>query len=279
MRSIAELLVPDAAPEADGAKTDRGALVIVGGPPSCPGGVLLAGTAALRCGAGRVQLVVHPEVAVALAVAVPEAAVLAWDLDRPMPPEVADLLQVADAVVVGPGCRTGSGAAVDEVRAVLDGTPLVLDAGALERARPGNDHLVLAPNTSEARDLLDADPATTEPDLAQALADRLGAPVAVRGRISAIADPVGGCWTSDPAPPGLGTPGSGDVAVGALGALLAQGTKPLAALAWAIALHAEAGARLAAATPAGYLARELVDQLPHAAAALTPDPDHRSTAR
>jgi ADP-dependent NAD(P)H-hydrate dehydratase len=279
VRPLAELLAPEAAPDADGAKTDRGALVIVGGPPSCPGAVLLAGTAALRCGVGRVQLVVHPEVAVALAVAVPEAAVLAWDLDRPMPPEVADRLQVADAVVVGPGCPSGSGAAVDEVRAVLDGTPLVLDAGALERARPGTDHLVLAPNTTEARALLDTDPAATEPELARALADRLDAPVAVRGRISAVADPVGGCWTSEPAPPGLGTPGSGDVAIGALGALLAQGAKPLAALAWAIALHAEAGTRLAATTPAGYLARELLDQLPPALAARTPVPDHGSTAR
>ena len=278
MRPLAELLAPEAPPDGDGAKTDRGSLVVIGGPPACPGGVLLAGAAALRSGSGRVQLVVHPEVSVAVAVAVPEAAVLGWDLSRPMPQQVADRLLAADAVVVGPGCGGADvGTAVDEVRAAAEGTPLVLDAGALERANADAGPLVVAPNAAEAAGLLGADPGdpADEAELALRLAERLGAAVAVRGSITAVADGAGGCWTSVPAPSGLGTPGSGDVAVGILGALLAQGAKPLAALAWAVAIHAQAGARLAAATPTGYLARDLLDQLPHALADLTASPQER----
>jgi ADP-dependent NAD(P)H-hydrate dehydratase len=266
MRALADLLAEDALPDGDGSKEDHGTLVVVGGPPTCPGGALLAGVAALRTGAGRVQLVVHPDVATAVGVAVPEAAVLAWDLDRPMPTEVADRLQVADAVAVGPGCGSGTGGAVDEVRAVLGTTPLVLDAGALERATPGEDQLVLAPNTEEARELLGVD--ADEPELATQLADRFGGPVAVRGAVSAVADAAGSCWVHEPAPQGLGTPGSGDVLVGVLTSLLAQRAKPLTALAWAVALHAAAGARLAAVTPVGYLAGDLVAELPHALAQL-----------
>jgi NAD(P)H-hydrate repair Nnr-like enzyme with NAD(P)H-hydrate dehydratase domain len=104
--------------------------------------------------------------------------------------------------------------------------------------------------------------------------------VAVRGAVSAVADAAGSCWVHDPAPPGLGTPGSGDVLVGVLTSLLSQGTKPLAALAWAVALHGEAGARLAATTPVGYLARDLVAELPRALAQLRRgDPPTEGTGR
>lgn len=266
MRALADLLAEDALPDGDGSKEDRGALVVVGGPPTCPGGALLAGVAALRTGAGRVQLVVHPDVATAVGTSVPEAAVLAWDLDRPMPTEVADRLQAADAVAVGPGCGSGTGGAVDEVRAVLGATPLVLDAGALERATPGEDQLVLAPNTEEAHALLGVE--ADEPELAMLLAARFGAPAAVRGAVSAVADADGSCWVHEPPPPGLGTPGSGDVLIGVLGSLLAQRAEPRAALAWAIALHAAAGARLAAVTPVGYLAGDVAAELPYALAQL-----------
>ena len=269
MRPLADLLAGTTLPDGDGDKTARGTVVIVGGPPTCPGGAVLAGTAALRTGAGRVQLVVHPDVAVAVAVAFPEAYVCGWDLIRPMPHELAARLQRADAVVVGPGCDDAVDAAVDEVAATVGRTPLVLDAAALARAPHLTDAaLVLAPNTSEAADLLGEDgDHRDEATLATALAARLGAPVAVRGASSAVADETGGTWVLDRSPSGLGTPGSGDVLIGVLGALLADGAKPAAALGWAVALHAEAGARLAATTPTGYLARDLLDELPAAIAA------------
>ena len=279
MRPLADLLAGSDLPDGEGDKDARGAVVLIGGPVDCPGGILLAGTAALRTGAGRVHLVVHPDVATAVAVAVPEAAVTGWDLARPMPHQLADQLQAADAVAVGPGCGHGIGSAVAEAVAAVGTTPLVLDAGGVHEAlEHAGANLVIAPNTSEAARLVGSEAApeaavdaTPAPDheatLATALAARLGAPVAVRGARCAVADPAGSCWLLDRTPSGLGTPGSGDVLVGVLTALLAAGLKPVGALGWAIALHAAAGARLASTTPTGYLARDLLTELPAAIAA------------
>ncbi len=54
-------------------KYDRGVVVVVGGSSQTPGGVLLAGLAALRVGAGKVQLATAASAAAPLAIAVPEA--------------------------------------------------------------------------------------------------------------------------------------------------------------------------------------------------------------
>src|SRR3954452_19854929 len=60
--------------DADGDKYSRGHVLVVGGSPSTPGAVVLAGLAALRVGAGVLALRVAPSTASAVAVAVPEAS-------------------------------------------------------------------------------------------------------------------------------------------------------------------------------------------------------------
>ena len=62
---------------------------------------------------------------------------------------------------------------------------------------------------------------------------------------------------------GTGTSGSGDVLAGAVTGLLARGADAAQAACWATFLHSTAGDRLAARVGRlGFLARELVDQLP-----------------
>src|SRR3954464_5243111 len=91
-------------------KYSRGTVLVIGGSPQTPGAVLLAGVAALRMGAGRLQLATAETVATAVAVAVPEALV------EPVPvtaagalvaaearERLAPRLRRADAVLVGPG--------------------------------------------------------------------------------------------------------------------------------------------------------------------------------
>ena len=60
MRRLEELLAAHPLPDRSGGKDESGTVVVIGGPPTCPGAVLLAGSAALRTGCGRVQLVVDP---------------------------------------------------------------------------------------------------------------------------------------------------------------------------------------------------------------------------
>src|SRR4051794_21741411 len=63
-------------PDPEGSKSSRGQVVVVGGAATTPGGVALAGLAALRVGAGRLQLALAGSVAAATAAAFPEAGVL-----------------------------------------------------------------------------------------------------------------------------------------------------------------------------------------------------------
>lgn len=274
-------------PERTGSKDERGGVLVVGGAAATPGAAMLTGLAALRAGAGRLTLAVAASVAGTVAVAVPESGVLALPesggrLTGELPADAEDELERTDAVVVGPGLDDPDSATalVEAVAAALDTTtPVLLDAFALgvlphvsrdarERLR---GRLVLTPNHAEAVRLLEGDEGSQDgPDdeagedgtaaTAHRIARRYGAVVALSG---VVAEPQGRTWTSAGGASGLGTSGSGDVLAGAVGGLLA-GRAPLdQAACWGVALHTTAGDRLAAAVgPLGFLARELVDEIP-----------------
>ncbi|WP_205601502.1 ADP-dependent NAD(P)H-hydrate dehydratase, partial [Cellulomonas iranensis] len=153
-------------------------------------------------------------------------------------------------------------------------TPLVLDAFALGVLRDASDvreavrgRAVLTPNSTEAAYLLgssDAAPDEGHDDgdepVAARLADAYGTVVVCAG---VVAEPGGRRWRSSTGHSGLGTSGSGDVLAGAVAGLLARGADPVQAACFGVEAHGLAGDRLAAAVgPLGYLARELLDELP-----------------
>jgi hydroxyethylthiazole kinase-like uncharacterized protein yjeF len=263
-------------PARDGTKDVRGGVLVVGGARRTPGAAALAGLTALRIGAGRLTLAVAGSVAAPLAVATPEAGVLALPEDADgsptgaTPPHLAAELERADAVVVGPGLDEPEGAA-GLVRAVLGAladrdAAVLLDAFALG-VLPGlrdevtlpEGRVVLTPNTTEAARLLGVDEVDAD-DAAARVADRWGAVVSCAGT---IAHPDGRRWASATGYPGLGTSGSGDVLAGAVAGLLAGGAPVEQAACWGTAVHGSAGDRLAARVgPLGYLARELADEVP-----------------
>ncbi|MBO3095911.1 NAD(P)H-hydrate dehydratase [Cellulomonas dongxiuzhuiae] len=269
-------------PEPTGGKDARGGVLVLGGARGTPGAVALAGLAALRVGAGRLSLGVAASVAVPLAVAVPEAGVVALD-EGPTgsvtgPGDaLAGELERADVVVVGPGLDEPDGT-LALLRAAVAGapatTPFVLDAFALGVLRDADDvrralagRAVLTPNTTEAGRLLGEDADTTdegrddaEVPVAARIADAYGMVVACAG---VVAEPHGRRWRSSTGYSGLGTSGSGDVLAGAVGGLLARGADPAQAACFGVEVHGVAGDRLAAAVgPHGYLARELLPELP-----------------
>ncbi|TKR26897.1 NAD(P)H-hydrate dehydratase [Cellulomonas hominis] len=263
-------------PPRDGAKDVRGGVLVVGGARRTPGAAALAGLTALRIGAGRLTLAVAASVAAPLAVATPEAGVLALPEDADgsptgaTTPHLAAELERADAVVVGPGLDEPEGAAA-LVRSVLGAladreAAVLLDAFALG-VLPGlrdevtlpEGRTVLTPNTTEAARLLGVDEVDPD-DAAARVADRWGAVVSCAGT---IAHPDGRRWSSATGYAGLGTSGSGDVLAGAVAGLLAGGAPAEQAACWGTAVHGSAGDRLAARVgPLGYLARELADEVP-----------------
>ena len=112
---------------------------MIAGSSQTPGAALLAGVAALRAGAGILQIATATSVARRLAVAVPEARVIALDettngdIAGSCASEVFALAKRADAILIGPGLGEGEDVA-EPVAALLSGaldTPIVIDAHAL----------------------------------------------------------------------------------------------------------------------------------------------------
>jgi len=290
MPSRTEIITPAllrewALPRGADSKYARGTVLVIGGARQTPGAALLAGTAALRVGAGRLSLAVAESVAVPVAIAVPESAVTglaetgSGSVRGDDAEKLASTLEGAKAIVVGSGLDDADEAETlvrHLLRLVGPAAPVLLDAYALGvvprlAAELGAWHgrLVLTPNKGEATRLLGRDIRGEGDgfvdDLAE-VAERYGAVVTCFG---AIASSTGERWQVDSGQGGLGTSGSGDVLAGAIGGLLARGATPAQAACWGTHLHAAAGDRLTARVgPTGYLARELVDGLPEVLAEL-----------
>ncbi|MFC4065022.1 NAD(P)H-hydrate dehydratase [Actinoplanes subglobosus] len=274
-RVITPRLLRDwALPNPAGDKTSRGTVLVVGGARCTPGAVLLAGVAAMRAGAGRLQLAVAEESAVPLSISVPEAKVVGLTPDGIPSDEVLELAAEADVIALGPGLddvdRT-----IRLMKAVLGvagaHAALVLDAyalGALSKD-PGllsRPRAVLTPNLVEAGHLLGREPDDDLASAAHELAARHDAVVSLYGHIAA---PDGSCWREESGDAGLGTSGSGDVRAGIVAGLLARGAEPAQAACWAAFAHAVSGQRLAPRYGRiGFLARELVDEVAHTIASV-----------
>ena len=274
-------------PDPAGDKESRGRVLVVGGGTQTPGAVLLAGEAALRAGAGKLQLAVAGPVAPGLALAVPECRAFGLAADEAGVVGVAagaavrEAAESADVVLLGPGL-TDLDATVElleEVVPRLDAT-LVVDAlaTAYVTAHPeGLGHLagrcVITANPTELARMLDRPDEEVEQDpraAASALAGRTGVVVLCGGRGKTVAAPDGDTWLVRAGGPGLGASGSGDVQSGLVAGLLARGAAPAQAAVWGGWLHGTAGDRLAAATgPVGFLVRELAAVVPGLVAEVT----------
>jgi ADP-dependent NAD(P)H-hydrate dehydratase len=264
-------------------KTDRGGILVVGGTAETPGAVLLAGVAALRAGAGQLQVATAASAAAGLAVAVPEARVIGIEGERPEAFDTAAAgqldraLEKAAAVLVGPGTFTPEATRRLVARAVevVQGTggTLVLDAGSLplladdpDLVAPLGPRAVVMPNPSEVARMLDPD-ASPEDEVdpgacvAEAVA-RFGCVVSVRGGDSWTSRPGSPTYLDDSGVVGLATSGSGDVLAGLIAGLAARGADALAAVLWATQVHGRAGQRCTVRSgPVGFLARDLLDEV------------------
>ena len=268
-------------PDDADSKEERGRILVLGGSREVPGAVLLAGEAALRVGAGKLQLATARSVAPGLALAVPEALVVPLDEDDDgnLLPDAGKALAEragrAKAVVIGVGMSEPD--AVREIISTLvhvDGPILVLDAAGItclegcgvDLLAPARDRVILTPNAVEAAalasceiDEVNDDPLRT----AQRLVDELGVVVSLKGSTTFTCAPDGRVFADDAGNVGLGTSGSGDVVAGAIGGLAARGADPMQAAVFGIHVHAVAGDRLAERVgPLGYLARELSAEFP-----------------
>ena len=282
----AELLRTLPLPEPrEGAKEGRGHVGIVGGSREVAGAVWLAATAALRAGAGKLQIATSESIAPHLGLALPEALVIgvpessAGEMER-IPAALLKRFARCDAVLIGPGmmAKEAGDATVADFLAGDEDASLVLDAGVLsnlaaqgELVRARDGRVVVTPHAGEMAHLLGRDRTAIEADpltAAREAASLLGAVAVSKGARTFVVDPKGCEWSYDGGSVGLATSGSGDVLAGLIAGLLARGARPSEAAIWGVFLHGEAGARLARAQGRlGFLAREISGEVPRIMAA------------
>jgi hydroxyethylthiazole kinase-like uncharacterized protein yjeF len=262
-------------PVIDGDKRSKGRILVLAGSRAVPGAALLAATAAMRTGAGKLRIATVESAALPIGVAMPEAMVVGLaEADSGFSEEttsaVAKLAGEVDAIVAGPGVKRND-ACRDIADALLaSDAALVLDVAFLETLQPPKQERssppILLPNADELEELLDCNAKLIEDDpigCGRRAAERYRSIVLVKGVTSHVVIRGGESWTYDGGASGLGVSGSGDVLAGIVGGLLARGAEPLNALLWAVWLHGEAGARLAQKVgPIGFLAREIADEIP-----------------
>ncbi len=266
--------------EPDSHKGDYGRALLVGGSRGMSGAIGLAGMATLRSGAGLVKLAV-PDVCLDVVatfepsyMTVPLVADAAGRIAAGAKPVLAELLDVATAVAIGPGL--GRSADLDALVAWLYQEmrqPAVFDADALNAlsadpevlSNPGGPR-ILTPHPGEFARLiggaqLDGDARTRR---AVELAQTTGAIVVVKGHQTLITDGQQSA-TNTTGNPGMATGGSGDVLTGVIVGLLCHGLAPFAAAQLGCHIHGLAGD--VAADELGQvsmIAADLVEFLPEA---------------
>lgn len=262
-----------------GGKDERGRVFVVAGAPQMPGAAILTATATLRAGAGKLQIGTCRSVAAHVATAVPESLVVALD-ETPSgavapagAAAIAEHANHADALVIGPGMvdQVVTAALLRALASRLT-VPAVVDAAALAcfAGDPGvfarhEGRIVLTPHGGELASMIALPRETIENDPARyalEAARRFRAVVALKGARTFIADPAGALYCNVSGDVGLATSGSGDTLAGIVGGLLARGATPLQAAVWGVYVHARAGERLGERMGLGFLARELLAEIP-----------------
>ena len=241
----------------DAHKGDVGRITIVGG---CCGRVTMVGApalaanAALRSGAGLVQLLVPDAIRTSVLVITPCATA------RALPASAEEILAVAtefdaDVLAIGPGLGDSlDGAAVGALLTDFSG-PVVVDADGLNLLAATPDvhallphRVVLTPHAGEAERLLRArnidltvnGTAASRKAAACALADAYGCCVVLKGRATIVTN-GDRIFTNETGNSGMATAGTGDVLTGVIAALMGQNVEPFEAAILGVFLHGLAG--------------------------------------
>ncbi|GAA2058897.1 NAD(P)H-hydrate dehydratase [Leifsonia soli] len=258
-----------AVPQESSDKYSRGVLGVVTGSDRYPGAAVLGVEGASRTGVGMIRYL---------------------GADRPAEqvmrrrPEVVTAPGRVQGWLIGSGMDAASRPADDAHRlrsALRDGTPLVIDAGALDLVGRASAPVVVTPHFRELATMLaagadDDSDAVTADDIAAdpaawavRAAESLGVTVLLKGHTTYVVAPGGPRYAVTAGPAWLATAGSGDVLGGVLGALVAthareideDGHAALAALAATAAwIHGRAGERASDGGP--IVALDIVGELP-----------------
>ncbi|HZL35537.1 MAG TPA: NAD(P)H-hydrate dehydratase [Tepidisphaeraceae bacterium] len=262
---------------ADGHKGMFGRVLVVGGNDEMIGAPVMAGTSALRMGAGLVQAAVPKSILLAVLSITPELIGLGLGSGT----KTGKLLEAAgkaDAIVLGPGLGQSPQAHARVKSLIRLDKPMVIDADALnilaaaKRWTPSfKATAVLTPHPGEMSRLGKLFGRTEVPrdepgriDIATQAAKTFGQTIVLKGQATVVTDGLR-VYVNTTGDSSLSKAGTGDVLSGVIGTLLAQKLPPFDAACAAVWLHGRAGE--IAGQRQGMrcvLAREVIDALPQA---------------
>jgi len=248
-------------------KGDRGRVLIIGGDHGMAGAAIHAARTALAGGAGLVKIAAHEVTIRAAQELVPDALTVQTGLGPHIEPQLAEAIDWADALVLGPGLGRGADR-IALVRSVLAETekPTVIDADGLQTGfdvlMSGRSPRVLTPHPGEFKAAFPDIPNAAQDDRFEAAVaaaadahavdpDRVAPVVLLKGVPTVVAQAGAASRIVAAGNPSLATGGSGDLLAGFIGSFLARGLEPLDAA----ALGAHVLGRGAELASAGYAVR------------------------
>lgn len=249
-------------------KGESGRVLCLGGDHGHGGAIALCAEAALRCGAGLLTVATRERHVPIVLARRPEAMAVAVESEQDLRP----LLDSVDVVAIGPGLGQSDWSRAVLHLALQSGKPLVIDADALNLLSTWPHEpcdAIFTPHPGEAARLLGITTTEVQRDrfsAAQAIAQRYGAVVVLKGAGTIVAAPDGHGVQGAPRVVGAGNPGMavggmGDVLTGVIAALRGQGLSAFDAASTGALLHSLAGDAAAREGQRGLLPSDLMPYL------------------
>lgn len=258
-------------------KGSRGKVLIVAGSKSYVGAPFLAAQAALKSGAGLVELAIPESLYYPLAKRVTEIIL------HPMPEtknksfahtaleKILELAEKNDAVLIGPGISQD-----DETKALVKNLieeikkPLVIDADGLNSLSEDMSILkrrthttILTPHPGEMARLLKSTAEEVQKNrltVSRQFSKEFNTHLVLKGAYSIISLPDGEQFVNPTGNPGMAQAGTGDVLAGIIVSFLGQKLSPANAMKLACFLHGKTGDLLAKKNgPRGWTAKDLTE--------------------
>ncbi len=264
----------------DAHKGDTGHLLVIAGSTGKSGAAAMTCLAAMRTGAGLVSLGAPASLNAVLetmlveVMTAPLAETSVGGLAESALDQIAGLLAGKRCVAIGPGLGTAA-ATGQVVRKLIRKCeqPMVIDADGLNLIA-GHDKIlaklqvpaVLTPHPGEMARLTGLSTTRIQHDrvnCARDFATATGAILVLKGAGTVVAMPNGKVHVNTTGNSGMASGGMGDVLTGIIAGLITQGYSPETAAVAGVYLHGAASDALAAAgKPVGYLASDVIKQIP-----------------
>lgn len=213
-------------------KGTYGKVLVIAGTKNMAGAAFLAGKAAYRMGAGLVQLLSVEENRGVLQTLIPEAVLLTYDEEKPDMQKIQEVIEKAEAVVIGPGLGTKEvskrlleSVLKAEKKTVVDADALNIIAGDPALCGYYHSRVIITPHLGEMSRLMGIGIVQIKENLlkiCREYAEKYGITCVLKNAKSVICN-GNEVFINLSGNSGMAAGGSGDVLAGIIGGLLAEG--------------------------------------------------------